>query len=196
MLYLVRHGESLGNVNKRYCGITDIELSLNGKEQAKIAASNLEDLKVLNIYTSPLKRACETAKIISEEINVNLSIVDCLKEVNFGIFENMTWEEMLNDYKEETDKWIEQGIKYTFPKGESYDDVINRIAKFMDNVEDDSVIVSHFGVIQSILLYYKIADSNNLWNYHISNCDILVLNNKKMENIIKCKSNFKSFVKS
>jgi len=188
MLYLVRHGESVGNANKRYCGITDIELSLNGIEQAKVAGLNLKDLNVLHIYTSPLKRAYHTAKIISDEINLNLTEIDCLKEVNFGIFENMTWEEMINKYKEETDDWIEQGIKYTFPKGESYDDIINRIALFMDNVEDNSVIVSHFGVIQSILLYYKIAELNNLWNYHISNCDILVLNKKKVEKIIRCKN--------
>jgi len=189
MLYLVRHGESVGNANKRYCGITDIELSLDGKEQAKFAGLNLKDLKVLHIYTSPLKRAYNTAKIISDQINVNLKVVDCLKEVNFGIFENMTWEEMLKEYREETDNWIKQGLEYTFPKGESYNDIIKRIASFMDNVEDNSVIVSHFGVIQSILLYYKIVDSSNLWNYHISNCDILVLNNKKFEKIIKCKTN-------
>lgn len=188
MLYLVRHGESLANIDKRYCGITDVELSSVGRAQAKIVGLNLKNLNVLHIFSSPLKRACETAKIISEEININFSLADCLKEVNFGIFENMTWEEMINDYKEETDNWIEQGFKYTFPKGESYDDIINRIARFMDNVEDNSVIVSHFGVIQSILLYYKIADSSNLWNYHISNCDILVLNYKKIEKIIKCKN--------
>lgn len=186
MLYLVRHGESVGNANKRYCGITDIELSLNGIEQAKIAGLNLKDLNGLHIYSSPLKRAYHTAEIISDVIKVNLNVIDCLKEVNFGIFENMTWEEMLTEYKEETDNWIKQGLEYTFPKGESYNDIIKRIALFMDNVEDNSVIVSHFGVIQSILLYYKIADSSNLWKYHISNCDILVLNNKKFKKIIKC----------
>lgn len=187
MIYIVRHGESVGNLNKRYCGITDVELSIDGRVQALQAGLNLKYLKVLKIYSSPLKRAYETAEIISKEINVNLNKADCLKEVNFGIFENMTWDEIHNDYKEETDNWIQQGLKYTFPKGESYGDIINRIAGFMDDIEDNSVIVSHFGVIQSILLYYKIADSSNLWNYHIANCDILVLNNKKIEKIIKCK---------
>lgn len=188
MIYLVRHGQSLGNINRRYCGITDVELSLDGINQAKLAGLNLKNLKVSHIYTSPLKRAYETAIIISKEININVTLVDCIKEINFGIFENMTWEEMRNDYKEETDNWIDQGFKYKFPNGESYVDIINRIAEFMDNIQDNSVVVSHFGVIQSILLYYKIVDSNNIWNYHISNCDILVLNNKKYEKIIKCKT--------
>jgi alpha-ribazole phosphatase len=114
-------------------------------------------------------------------------VVDCLKEINFGIFENMTWEEMLNDYKIETDNWIEQGFKYKFPKGESYFDIMDRISDFMDNIKDDSVIVSHFGVIQSILLYYKAVNFDNIWDYRISNGDILVLKNKKIEKLIKCK---------
>ncbi len=188
MLYLVRHGESIGNLNKRYCGITDVELSLEGMEQAKIASSNLKELNVSKIYTSPLKRAYKTAEIISKELNVGLSIVDCIKEINFGIFENMTWEEMQENNKIETDNWINQGFEYKFPKGESYLDIIERISDFIDKINDseNSVIVSHFGVIQSILLYYKSADYNNIWDHHISNCDIVVLNNKKIEKIIKC----------
>jgi len=188
MLYLVRHGESIGNINKRYCGITDVELSPVGMAQAKIASSNFEKINFSQIYTSPLKRAYETAKIISEETNVGLKVIDCIKEINFGIFENMTWEEMQKDYKSETDKWIEQGFEYKFPKGESYSDIIVRISDFIDGIKktDDSVIISHFGVIQSILLYLKAANLNNIWDYHISNCDIVVLNNKSIEKIIKC----------
>jgi broad specificity phosphatase PhoE len=186
MLYLVRHGQSIGNMNKRYCGITDVELSEVGKIQSKRAGTNLKRFNISQIYASPLKRAYETARIISGEINVELSIVDCIKEINFGIFENMTWEEMLKDYKSETDNWIDQGFEYKFPKGESYLDIIDRIADFMDNINGNSVIVSHFGVIQSILLYFKAVDSSNVWDYHISNCDIVTLNNKKIEKIIKC----------
>ncbi|MBP1925482.1 alpha-ribazole phosphatase [Sedimentibacter acidaminivorans] len=193
MLYLVRHGESIGNLNKRYCGITDVELSLEGMVQAKIAGTNLKKLNISQIYTSPLKRAYKTAEIISEEISVELSAIECLKEINFGIFENMTWEEMLKDYKSETDNWINQGFEYKFPKGESYIDIIERISDFMNKINDldNSVIVSHFGVIQSILLYYKSVNYDNLWDYQISNCDIVVLNNKKIEKIIKC--NYKNF---
>lgn len=186
MLYLVRHGESIGNTSKRYCGVTDVELSLEGIEQARKTGFNLKKLNALQIYTSPLKRAYDTAKIISKEINISVSVVSCLKEVNFGVFENMTWKEMLKNYKSETDNWIEQGFKYKFPEGESYLDIIDRIANFMDNIEDNSVVVSHFGVIQSILLYYKAVDSINIWDYHISNGDILVLNNKKIDKFIKC----------
>lgn len=188
MIYLVRHGESEANIQKRFSGITDVELSLKGKNQAIIAGQNLKSEKISHIYTSPLKRAKDTAKIICDEINIdeNKIITDInLIEVNFGIFENMTWEEMRANNRNETDNWILKKHKYKFPEGEGYDDIIERISVFIDNIPDNSVIVSHFGVIQSILLYLKIVDDSSLWNLKISNCDIIVLNNKKYERIIR-----------
>lgn len=189
MIYLVRHGESEANLSKRYSGITDVDLSMSGRDQAVKAGINLKMAEISNIFSSPLKRAFDTAKIISNETSIdknNIIVENCLIEVNFGIFENMTWEEMQAAHKEETEKWIKEKHRYKFPQGESYEDIIRRISEFVDKVPDNSVVVTHFGVIQSMLLYLKIADDLNLWNYNISNCDIVVLNNKKFERIIKC----------
>ena len=185
MLYLLRHGQSKANISKRYCGITDVELSPLGFKQAQEAALYFKDITISKVYSSPLKRAYNTAEAISKAAGVQIKKEECLKEVNFGIFENKTWDEMVAEHKSETDNWIELKHKYKFPMGEGYDDIIKRIASFLDNIEDNSVIVSHFGVIQSILLYYKIADDENIWDYIISNCDILVLNNKKFERIVR-----------
>lgn len=188
MIYLVRHGQSEANYNKKYCGITDSQLSPLGVKQANIAALNLGDTYISKIYSSPLKRAYDTAKIICEVNNIDknkITTVDNLTEINFGIFENMTWEEMRSSNKGETENWIKMGCKYKFPQGESYEDILNRISGFMDKLIDNSLVVTHFGVIQAMLLYYKIADYDNLWDFHISNCDIVVINNKKLENIIK-----------
>lgn len=189
MIYLVRHGESEANIQKRYSGITDVALSLKGKDQAKIAGQNLKSKKISYIYSSPLKRAKDTAEIICNVNNIDENRIiteNCLIEVNFGIFENMTWDEMRLNHREETENWILKKHKYKFPEGECYNDIIKRISSFIDSVSDNSVIVTHFGVIQSILLYFEIADDTNLWDYTISNCDILVLNSKKFERIIKC----------
>ena len=189
MIYLVRHGESEANISRRYSGITDVELSAKGREQAYKAGVNLKHSSIFNVYSSPLKRAIDTAKIISKEISFNESeiiIEKNLIEINFGVFENMTWEEILAEHKDETENWIKEKHKYKFPEGESYEDIISRVSGFINNIPDNSVVVTHFGVIQSILLYLNIADDSNLWNYVISNCDIIVLNNKKIVKIIKC----------
>ncbi|HAQ40739.1 MAG TPA: histidine phosphatase family protein [Clostridiales bacterium] len=193
MIYLVRHGKSEANIQKRYCGITDAELSQKGIEQAIQAGRNLKSEWIANIYSSPLKRAADTAKFICRENNIDESKIiteDCLREVNFGVFENMTWDEVRAGYREETDKWILEKHRYKFPEGEGYDDIIKRISHFIDNVPDKSAIVTHFGVIQSVLLYLNIADDTNLWDFIISNCDILVLNDKKFERIIRCSCSY------
>lgn len=190
MIYLVRHGESEANVSKRFSGITDIELSQLGREQAKEAGKILIDKTIDNIFSSPLKRAKNTAEIIADEIGFNKDIVidKSLTEVNFGIFENLTWEEIVEQYAEESQTWVEFKHKYKFPKGEGYDDIILRISDFFDNVPDNSLIATHYGVIQSVLLYFEIVDDTTLWDYNISNCDIIIINNKKLENILKVAS--------
>lgn len=189
MIYLVRHGESEANIQNRFSGVTDVELSDKGKEQAFVAGNNLKPYKIDYVYSSPLKRAKNTAKIICNVNNIeNVIIVEnSLIEVNFGIFENMTWDEITENHREESENWILNKHKYKFPEGESYDDIIHRISDFIDNVPDNSLIVTHFGVIQSILLYLNIANETNLWDYIIKNCDILILNEKKtkIEKIIK-----------
>lgn len=187
MIYLVRHGESEANTKKRFSGITDVELTEKGVLQAVRAGKKLKDKTIHKIFSSPLKRAKNTAEIIADEIGYNkkdIIVENCLTEVNFGIFENLTWEEIVQQYADESESWIEFKHKYKFPKGEGYDDIILRVSSFLDNVPDNSLIATHFGVIQAVLLYFKIADDNSLWNYKISNCDIIVLNNKKIESII------------
>ncbi|WMJ76304.1 MULTISPECIES: histidine phosphatase family protein [unclassified Sedimentibacter] len=189
MIYLVRHGESEANINKKFCGITDVKLSLRGKEQAALAGRRLKHENISNIYASPLIRASITAKIIGSEIGFEESKIKterCLAEVNFGLFENMTWEEITASYVKEAEDWMAVQHKFKFPQGESYTDIIARISEFIDNVPDNSLIVTHFGVIQAVLLYLGIADDTNLWDFIISNCDILVLNNRKFVRIVKC----------
>lgn len=190
MIYLVRHGESQANISKRFSGITDVELSQLGREQAKEAGKILKDKTIHYIFSSPLKRAKNTAEIIADGIGFNKEIIidKSLTEVNFGIFENLTWEEIVEQYAEESQTWIEFKHKYKFPKGEGYDDIILRISDFFDNVPDNSLIATHYGVIQSVLLYFEIVDDTTLWDYNISNCDILIINNKKLENILKVAS--------
>jgi len=187
MIYLVRHGESEANIKKRFSGITDVELTEIGALQAVKAGKKLKGKKIHKIFSSPLKRAKNTAEIIADEIGYNkkdIIIENRLTEVNFGIFENLTWEEIIEQYADESESWIEFKHKYKFPKGEGYDDIILRISSFFDNVPDNSLIATHFGVIQAMLLYFGIADDESLWDYKISNCDIIVLKNKKIESII------------
>lgn len=190
MIYLVRHGESEANFSGRFCGITNVELSLKGREEAVKAGNNLKNYKIEFVYSSPLKRAIDTAEIICDRNGIDLSeimVEDCLIEVNFGLFENLTWDEIREQYREESENWILNKQKYKFPEGNSYADIIKRVSRFIETIPDNSLVVTHFGVIQSILLYLNIADDTNLWDYVINNCDIVIIdkNKKELERIIR-----------
>jgi len=190
MIYLVRHGESEANIQNRFSGITDVELSDKGRVQAETAGNNLKPYKIDYVYASPLKRARETAEIICGVNNIDINKIiteNSLIEVNFGLFENMTWEEIRESHREESENWILHKHKYKFPDGESYDDIVNRVSFFVDNVPDNSLVVTHFGVIQAILLYLNILDDSSLWEYKIDNCDVVILdkNKGKIDKIIK-----------
>lgn len=85
-IYLVRHGQDTDNVAGILNGRRDTELTNLGREQAKQVAEKLRDNDVQIIYTSPLKRAYETAMIIAEELRIDEIIADKhLIERDFGI---------------------------------------------------------------------------------------------------------------
>lgn len=188
MIYLVRHGQSLSNISQRFSGITDVELSDLGKEQAKKAGLILNRYYIKNIFSSPLKRAHDTAKIIAGVIQHKNQIIieNSLMEINFGLFENLTWEEIYLKYENEAQNWLNQKLQYRFPQGESYFDIKKRIANFVDSIPEDSLVVTHYGVILATLLHLNIANDENIFEYTISNCDVVRLNKNKLEEIIKC----------
>ena len=66
MIYIVRHGETDWNILKKLTGQTDIPLNLNGIKQAKEVREKLKNIKFDYVFSSPLKRAYETAKIITK----------------------------------------------------------------------------------------------------------------------------------
>lgn len=89
IIYLFRHGETDWNKNKdiKYSEkVHNVFLNQNGREQAKKLTEILKDKNIEHIYTSKLKRANETAKILADVINIDLEIIDGLEE--FSIYDN------------------------------------------------------------------------------------------------------------
>ena len=74
MLYVARHGQTIWNAENRVCGITDVDLTAKGKEQAKALAHEVSGKNIDLIISSPLKRAVETSKIISDICNIPYEI--------------------------------------------------------------------------------------------------------------------------
>lgn len=85
--YFIRHGETDFNKEKRYTGLYDIPLNKKGIEQVNQSLHLLNEQNISVIYSSPLKRALETAIIISKHLNIPIKIIDNFKERDFGTFQ-------------------------------------------------------------------------------------------------------------
>ena len=166
-IYLIRHGITEGNKNRWFYGATDIGLEPEGIENLKkyVAEGVYPKLESPAFYTSGMRRTIETLYNIFGEVEYD--VIDELREMNFGIFECKTYEELKDDgvFK----KWMDdRGGNFQMPEGESkkafrdrvwagYEKLVNlhrlqELAHRHDQKDADTVCVCHGGVIASIMM--------------------------------------------
>lgn len=92
-LYLLRHGETEWNVQRRFQGIADIPLNAMGSKQAQWVAEYFTNIKTATVFTSPLIRAIVTAQAIALRNDFEIIMVESLKEIDVGNWQGLTWEE-------------------------------------------------------------------------------------------------------
>ncbi|HXZ87348.1 MAG TPA: histidine phosphatase family protein [Candidatus Binataceae bacterium] len=166
-LILVRHGETVGNSSIRYFGRTDLLLSPLGRAQmgavANWLASSLQTSRFAPVFSSPLCRATEGARLIAGTLAPVVEIQEFV-EVDFGLFEGLTAEEIRERYPVEFDRWNRDRLDpaYAYPGGESRAAFVERVgrgAKRMVELLDGTaatadspaaLLVAHRGVIRAI----------------------------------------------
>lgn len=145
-IIFIRHGSTILNEKKVYGGIIDEEISKKGIVEIENIKKYIENIKFNEVYTSSLKRAIQSTKLLTE----NYKIDNRLSEMNFGIFEGLSYSEIEKNYTEESKAWVEDTLNYKIPKGESLMDVFNRTKAFiedMSNKNGNILAVTHGGVI-------------------------------------------------
>lgn len=154
-LQLIRHGLTQGNLDGKYIGVTDIPLCRQGVMDLYDKVEKYDYPSVQKVYTSPLKRCKQTADIIHPgRYTAELGL---LAEMDFGVFENKTADELMNDpaYK----KFLEGGLDNPPPQGESARDVVNRSFEALNIIISDMMyegltncaVVTHGGIIMNML---------------------------------------------
>jgi len=176
-IYFLRHGQTNANVEKRYCGQTDVALNHKGLADAGSIAKMLKNISIDTIVSSDLKRTIQTADLINEYHNLKIELAPEFREINFGKFENLTFKEIGELYPKEKEKMIKEKINYNFIEGESLTKLYNRVIKafyklIKDKPEDNILIVSHGGVIGMILTEILSGDINNYWSIESDNTRI------------------------
>ena len=116
-LILVRHGATDWNQQRRVQGLSNLGLNETGKRQAEALAQALRNERVDAIYTSPLRRAQETARAISRFHQVEVVTLDGLKELDVGEIDGMTYEDMRVHHGEFFAKWMADFTSVRLPGG-------------------------------------------------------------------------------
>ena len=147
-IYLIRHGETVWNLEGRYQGKKNSPLTLKGESQAKAnaikLANNIVNFDEVKIYASPLGRARDTAFIICDELNIDRDKIifdKRIEEFDYGIFEGQLKSFCQTKYAtefnaREADKW-----NYQIENGESYEIVTQRLKLWLEEVKDEKIVI-------------------------------------------------------
>ncbi|MBU1998803.1 MAG: histidine phosphatase family protein [Candidatus Omnitrophota bacterium] len=175
-ILLIRHGSTDWNAQQRYCGFLDVELNNKGRLQARRLKKRLSVENVDKVYSSDRLRAIETAKIIFPEDVIHL--VEDLKEISFGIFEGLTYKEILKKHPQNYKKWVADPFNTAIPQGESLNIFKKRVLKAFNKVSKEHAgksiaIVCHGGVTS--VLINSVLKANDFWKYVPDSASLSIL---------------------
>ncbi|MBQ9580388.1 MAG: histidine phosphatase family protein [Lachnospiraceae bacterium] len=190
LLYIMRHGETSWNTDRRIQGRTDVELNENGLEMVKKSAEGMKNIKFDYIYSSPLTRAYTTAEIILQGRDIPLFTDDRLMEVCFGEWEGRditTRQDMLEAFFDHPETYVATG------GAESYEDILGRARDFLEDVIYPLVVVKpdckilitgHAAINRALSAVLKNTPIKDIWAPpHRKNCavDIYELNEERIK---------------
>lgn len=130
-IIIIRHGETDWNCRKKTQGMQDTNLNEQGVDQSERLAQRLCAFRFEKVFTSPLRRAMQTAEIIARQANCGMITEDALKEIHFGSWEGLTFDEIGGKYPDELQIWNQNPRLVAIPGGESIDFVAERVEKLL-----------------------------------------------------------------
>lgn len=179
-LYLIRHGETLWNRDRRFQGHTDVDLSEQGVWQARRLSRKLQPVTFAAIYASDLSRAVATARPMAAERNLPVETTASLREIHFGDWEGKRFEDIMTQDPCRGRQWFRDPGGTSIPGGESDDAVSRRIREFLSELtrkhEGETVaLVSHGGLIRYILMEALGLPRQLFWRLEIDNTSVTVV---------------------
>ncbi len=182
-IYIVRHGETLWNIDQRFQGSTDIELSDEGRRLARICGENLRDTHFDRVFSSPLCRARETARLFMGGRDIEIEVDERLRELNFGDCEGRIHKDLVSDPTLTFKYFFTQPELYVpDAKGEEIEHMMARAKSFMTEVIEPLnlervMIVGHGALNKGIMCHVKNHGKEKLWTGGLQkNCNVIILN--------------------
>ena len=179
-LYLVRHGQTVGNVQRMWQGWMGGELTPLGVQQAQATAHHLaaRGQTFDALYSSPLRRAWQTAQVVGRALGLSPLAHEGLKEICFGEIEGMTWDEFAARHPEVHRRWKDRGdLSFTWPGGESRAEFYRRARQAIEDIAawhdgQSIVVVAHGGTLRAILAHLFPAQLGQPWRHSLDNCSL------------------------
>ncbi|MBW1972601.1 MAG: histidine phosphatase family protein [Deltaproteobacteria bacterium] len=160
-LYLIRHGQTINTPKGvfRYNGYLDVDITREGITQMESVALFLKERPLKNVYSSDLIRAFRGAKIIASYHGLIPVVMPDFREIKQGLWEGLTFEEIISFFPLETEKKFSDIVNYRIPGGENFIDAHNRVipkieSLMWENKGSEFVVVAHGGVNMIILAHY------------------------------------------
>lgn len=182
-LYIVRHGKTYWNEERKIQGWADIDLTEEGREVAILSAEGMKDIHFDAIYSSPLKRANETAHILRGERTLPIIVDERIKEIGFGVLEGADFMKIRGDKTSKFASFFEKPEDYETPEGgESFEVVSERAAEFMAEIiekhkDDERVMVVARGAVNKAMMrYIRKNEIKDFWLGSLQkNCGVTIV---------------------
>ncbi len=176
-LLMVRHGEILSNVKKIYAGRSGEGLTAKGLAQAREVAERLSRRDVHALYSSPIRRAVQTAQIIGEAIGLEPVTEYAFREMEMGPWEGMSEDDIARLYPEEWRMWRDRPAELKLPGRETLDELLKRVLTGVQGIGRSMagrtvVVVTHVAVIRVLLLRHEGKSLNLYKKIHVPNAGI------------------------
>jgi broad specificity phosphatase PhoE len=149
---LARHGETDDNAARRFQGHRDPPLNDRGRAQARALADGLAEAGIRALWSSPLRRAHETAAIAGERLGLHPRLDDRLMEVDVGVWAGRLYADVEADEADAYAEWRSGSPAFRFPGGESLHEQGERVAEVITDIaaaaQLPALVVCHGGVIR------------------------------------------------
>jgi broad specificity phosphatase PhoE len=179
-LILARHGEAAWNVEKIFRGRVDANLDDVGVRQAELLGRYLSNWQLEAIYSSPLRRALDTANMIARYQKVAVGNAEGLTDFDYGEWQSLPEQEVRKLYPALLNEWHSNPHKVRMPGGETLEDVRRRSVKAIHGVlarhNGNVLLVSHRVVIKVLVCHLLGLDNSHFWNIRQDICGITVFN--------------------
>jgi len=190
VVYLVRHGETVANLEGRIQGQNDTPLTALGRKQARAIARRLAREPISRLYSSDLGRALDTAEEIARECGVRVQRDPLLRERLFGVLQGLTRAEIDQHYPLEEHEW-RRPPHYTAPPGaETHTELMDRCRKFLDDhssgwgVDERVIIVSHGGALHGMFNTIFDLPLSKWMMWHFSNASLSIVETGETPHIL------------